>query len=81
MIVVFTGASCYRSSEIIIRCSRVFTLFCENKVHIKFYENKSDSGLTRKLTSLSIVCTTIDINFGGVSDFFSRENKRINNHN
>ena len=50
-------------------------------MHIKFYENKSDLDLTQKLTSVSILCTTIDICFGGVSDLFSRENKRINDHN
>ena len=50
-------------------------------MHIKFYENKRDSDLTRKLTSVSIACTTIDIGFGGVLELFSRENKRINNHN
>ena len=33
-------------------------------MHIKFYENRSDSDLTRKLMSVSIVCTTIDIGFG-----------------
>ena len=49
-------------------------------MHIKFYENKSDSDLTQKLMSVSIVCTTIDIGFEGVSELFNRENKRINNH-
>ena len=49
-------------------------------MHIKFYENKSDSDLTRKLTSVSIVCTTIDIGFGGILELFSRENKGINNY-
>ena len=49
-------------------------------MHIKFCENKSDSDLTRKLTSVSIVCTTIYIGFGGVSELFSRENKGLNNY-
>ena len=53
----------------------------KKRLHNKFYENKSDSDLTRKLTSVSIVCTTIDIGFRGVLELFSRENKRINNHN
>ena len=48
---VFTGASCYRSPEIRIRYSGVFTLFYENKVHIKFYETKNDSDLTQKVKS------------------------------
>ena len=46
-------------------------------MHIKFYENKSDSDLTQKLTSISMVCITIDIGFGVVLELFSRENKRI----
>ena len=50
-------------------------------MHIKFYENKSDLDLTQKLTSVSMVCITIDIGFGGVSELFSRENKRINIRN
>ena len=64
--------------------------FCENKMQIVlweqttqevYYENLINVDLTQNLTSVSMVCITIDTSFRLVSELFSRMNKRINIHN